>query len=125
MRLPRAVVSLVTFLAAMATTASEARTRPVTRGCTTTSLVSVGPRLEGVSDSGVFARFGNRLQQVSYDPIPALNSAQPGDPIQLCLISRPKNCPVNDVRGARYAATNLRTGARWTAYDSSHRCGGA
>lgn len=93
--------------------------------CTVTRLVSVGPRLEGVPDSGVAATYGSKLRQVSYDPIPALQASRPGDRVRLCVVNRPKGCPAGDARGAVYAATNLRTGKRWRAADSSHRCGGA
>lgn len=93
--------------------------------CAVTRLVSVGPRLEGAPDSGVAATYGNKLHQVSYDPIPALQASRPGDRVRLCVVSRPKGCPAGDARGAVYAATNLRTGKRWRAADSSHRCGGA
>lgn len=93
--------------------------------CSISRLVTVGPRLEGVPDSGVAATYSNKLHQVSYDPIPALQASRPGDRVKLCVVSRPKNCPPGDARGAVYSATNLRTGQRWKAADSSHRCGGA
>lgn len=93
--------------------------------CSTTRLVTVGPRLEGMAGSGVSARYANGLRQVSYDPIPPLEASRAGDAVRLCVVSRPRGCPRGDVRGVIYQATNLRTGAKWRAADSSHRCGGA
>lgn len=98
---------------------------PRVSACSVARLVAVGPRLEGIADSGVAATYSNKLHQVSYDPIPGLQASRPGDRVRLCVVSRPKGCPPGDARGAVYSATNLRTGQRWKAADSSHRCGGA
>lgn len=111
------------LLAAGATEAGGAP--PRAPSCSVARLVAVGSRLEGKPDSGMFASYSNKLRQVSYDPIPGLQASRPGDRVRLCVVSRPKGCPPGDVRGAVYGATNLRTGQRWRAADSSHRCGGA
>ena len=112
-------------LAACSGTAQGGRSPQRAPSCSVARLVAVGSRLEGVPDSGVAATYSNKLRQVSYDPIPALQASRPGDRVRLCVVSRPKGCPPGDARGAVYSATNLRTGRRWKAADSSHRCGGA
>lgn len=93
--------------------------------CETTRIVELGPRLQGVPDSGSSVAYANGLRQTSYDLVPELQRSQAGDQVRVCLVERPKGCPKGDTRGAKYAATNLRTGERWTLFDSQHRCGGA
>lgn len=90
-----------------------------------TKVTSVGPRLEGVPDSGSSVMYENGLAQVDYSVVPAINNSQAGDDIQLCLVSIPEGCPPGDERGRIYTATNLRTTEIWTAPDSQHMCGGA
>ena len=94
-------------------------------GCAETTLQSIGPRLEGVPDSGTHLAYANGLRQTSYDVIPAAQASRVGDKVRVCLMERPKNCPAGDDRGSKYSAENLRTGGRWTAADSQHMCGGA
>jgi hypothetical protein len=48
-----------------------------------------------------------------------------GDPLAICLISEPINCPPGDNRGKIYLWTNRRTGASILIPDSEHMCGGA
>ena len=48
-----------------------------------------------------------------------------GDPVTLCLVSIPRNCPPGDDRGKVYSAANWRTQERWSLPDSQHSCGGA
>ena len=93
--------------------------------CTLTHVVKVGPRLEGEPNSGAFIAYADGLTQVSYDTLSAVRRSRAGDPVRLCLVSRPRGCPPGDTRGSIYAARNSRTGARWTAGDASHQCGGA
>jgi hypothetical protein len=57
--------------------------------------------------------------------VPEAESSKPRDPVKLCLISIPKNCPPGDNRGKVYTATNLRTKKTFTLPDSQHSCGGA
>jgi hypothetical protein len=93
--------------------------------CTTTTVEEVGPRLEGVPDSGSAILYANTLAQVSYDAVPGIDHSQVGDEVRLCLTSLPENCPPGDERGRVYEATNARTGESWSAMDSQHMCGGA
>jgi hypothetical protein len=93
--------------------------------CVETTVTLVGPRLEGVADSGSGIEYANGMSQVSYDVLPGVSSSQVGDPVRLCLVSVPENCPPGDDRGRVYAGTNLRSNETWTAPDSQHMCGGA
>lgn len=93
--------------------------------CVQTTVTVVGPRLEGVPDSGSSVTYANGLYQVSYDVVPAIANTQAGDEVRLCLVSIPENCPPGDNRGRIYDATNLRTNETWSAPDSQHMCGGA
>jgi hypothetical protein len=51
--------------------------------------------------------------------------SRPGDPVRLCLISIPQNCPPGNACGRSYRATNLRSGGTWAAADSEPSCGAA
>jgi hypothetical protein len=93
--------------------------------CINTSIVSVGTRLENVPGSGSAVTFSNGAYQVSYDTVAAVEQSRAGDPVNLCLVSIPENCPPGDDRGREFKTTNLRTGQVWTLPDSSHQCGGA
>jgi hypothetical protein len=93
--------------------------------CVETTVTLVGPRLEGVPDSGSGIEYANGLAQVEYDVIPGIANSQVGDAVRLCLVSVPENCPPGDDRGRVYAGTNLRTNETWSAPDSQHMCGGA
>lgn len=93
--------------------------------CVETTVTLVGPRLEGVPDSGSGVVYANGLSQVSYDVVPAIANTQVGDSVRLCLVSVPENCPPGDDRGRVYDGTNLRTNETWSAPDSQHMCGGA
>lgn len=93
--------------------------------CVTTRITLLGSRLEGAPDSGSFVKYANGVPGVSYEREPALRRSRVGDPVRLCLTSLPKDCPKGDERGKMYAATNLRTGARWELPDAEHMCGGA
>jgi hypothetical protein len=78
-----------------------------------------------VPGSGSAVSFTNGLYQVSYDQIPAIDKASAGDPIFICLVELPKDCPPGDNRGKVYTATDLLTEQSWTLADSEHMCGGA
>lgn len=93
--------------------------------CATSSVYRVTSRLMNSPDSGTDIQFSNGIDLVSYDTIPAAQNAKPGDPVKICLISIPKNCPPGDERGRYYAVTNLRTQKNFSMYDSQHLCGGA
>ena len=93
--------------------------------CGTTKITRIGSRLDGMPDSGSAVSYANGGYQVSYDVIPGIRHSRRGDPVELCLIELPSDCPAGDDRGKVYRATNLRTHATWEAPDSEHSCGGA
>ena len=92
--------------------------------CSETTIKDIGYRL-GDPDSGSAISYANGGGQVSYDTIPEIHRSRVGDPVRLCLVSIPEDCPPGDDRGKVYSATNLRTGESWEAPDSQHSCGGA
>ncbi|EYD72133.1 hypothetical protein Rumeso_04839 [Rubellimicrobium mesophilum DSM 19309] len=95
--------------------------------CAETTIADIGPRLMDDPDfeSGVGIAYANGLGQVSYDRVQEVIDSQPGDPVRMCLVYIPANCPPGDDRGKVYATTNLRTGATWEMPDAQHECGGA
>jgi hypothetical protein len=99
--------------------------------CRQTFVSSVGTRLEdGVTGqpiigSGTSIQLTNGISLVSYDTVPEAESSKPRDPVKVCLVSIPKNCPRGDNRGKIYTVTNLRTHKLFTLPDSQHSCGGA
>ena len=92
--------------------------------CSETTIEDIGYRL-GDPDSGSAISYANGGGQVSYDTIPEIHRSRIGDPVRLCLVSLPEDCPPGDDRGKVYSVTNLRTGESWEAPDSQHSCGGA
>lgn len=93
--------------------------------CVSTTVRSVGTRLDNTPGSGSAVTFTNGGYQVSYDTVAAVENSRAGDQITMCLVSIPKDCPPGDDRGREYKATNLRTGESWILPDSEHGCGGA
>jgi hypothetical protein len=116
----------------VAATPAEATQLPTRVGqCVATTVKQVETRLaDGVTGkpmpgSGSAVSFANGGYQVSYDTVPAVERAKAGDPIRLCLVSVPKNCPRGDDRGKVYRAFDRRTRESWSLPDSEHECGGA
>jgi hypothetical protein len=106
--------------------AAVADTLPTVVGqCADTTVKDVSTRLDGMPDSGSAISFTNGGYQVSYDQIPGVDQSRAGDPVNLCLVAVPDDCPAGDDRGKTYKAINLRTGETWTLPDSEHMCGGA
>lgn len=95
--------------------------------CMTSSIVEITGRLQGDTDfdSGTAVVFANDGWQVSYDRELAIIGSRVGDPVEICLVELPQDCPPGDERGKIYTTTNLRTGESWTLPDSQHSCGGA
>jgi len=99
--------------------------------CARTTIAEVTQRLQDgetgrvIPDSGSAVTFANGLSQVSYDQVAPLNQSRRGDPVFVCLIALPQDCPPGDERGKVYTTTNLRTQDSWTLPDSAHGCGGA
>lgn len=135
--LPKALLAACVAVAACGQTSAPVVDAPAPAGeaasaapanvgdCVETAVTLVGPRLEGVPDSGSGIAYENGLTQVSYDVVPAIANTQVGDAVRLCLVSVPENCPPGDDRGRVYEGTNLRTNETWSAPDSQHMCGGA
>jgi hypothetical protein len=92
--------------------------------CVNTRVKLVATRL-GTPGSGSTVLFQNGGSQVSYDTVPAIDQSRKGDPVRMCLVYIPRNCPEGDYRGRKYRTTNLRSHQTWTEYDSEHLCGGA
>ncbi len=93
--------------------------------CVRTEISELGSRLEGAPDSGSAVAYANGVTGVSYDVVTPLRRSRVGDPVTLCLVSIPRNCPPGDDRGKVYSAANWRTQERWSLPDSQHSCGGA
>ncbi|MFI5010747.1 MAG: hypothetical protein ACHQAY_00205 [Hyphomicrobiales bacterium] len=93
--------------------------------CVATRVKTVTSRLEHMPGTGSAIEFVNGGYQVSYDQVPAVDRSRPGDPVTVCLVSIPKDCPPGDDRGREYRTTNRRTGQSWTLPDAQHMCGGA
>jgi hypothetical protein len=93
--------------------------------CVETRVKTVENRLENAPGSGSAISFVNGSYQVSYDQVPAVDRSRPGDPVRMCLVSIPTDCPPGDTRGRQYHTTNKRTGQSWTLPDAEHMCGGA
>jgi hypothetical protein len=93
--------------------------------CVQTEIASLGSRLDGAPDSGSAISYANNIYGVSYEIVEAVRSSRVGDPVTLCLVSIPQDCPKGDDRGKVYSATNLRTKQGWSLPDAEHMCGGA
>ncbi|MBX6747623.1 MAG: hypothetical protein IRY87_36795 [Acetobacteraceae bacterium] len=111
---------------------AQAQDMPTQIGkCVETTIAHVGTRLlDGrtgapIPGSGSAVAFANHGAQVSYEEVPEITRSRAGDPVRLCLVSVPRNCPPGDDRGRVYRTTNLRTHESWTLPDSQHSCGGA
>ncbi|HET6378967.1 MAG TPA: hypothetical protein VFG05_11785 [Methylocella sp.] len=123
---------LLAFTPLAATSPAQAGGLPQRIGeCAGTRIKEVSTRLtdgatgKPVPGSGSAVSFENGGYQVSYDTVPALEQSRAGDPVRMCLVAIPKNCPKGDDRGRQYKTTNLRTHKSWTLRDSQHLCGGA
>jgi hypothetical protein len=92
--------------------------------CVETRIYWIGTRGHAPG-SGSVVSFENGGYQVSYNAVPAVAESRKKDPVRMCLVSIPENCPKGDDRGRVYRTTNLRTGKTWTLMDSEHGCGGA
>lgn len=123
-----AVLALPATLTFMAAGDAQAADMPGTIGqCATSTIIEIGGRLQGDTtfDSGTAVAFANDGWQVSYDKIMPIIRSRVGDPVEICLIELPQDCPPGDDRGKIYTTTNQRTGESWTLPDSQHSCGGA
>ena len=124
-------VAAIVALAALAAPACAAGLPTRVGQCVKTTVKSVETRLvdgstnQPVAGSGSAISFANGGYQVSYSQLPSVNSSRAGDPVEICLVSLPRDCPPGDDRGREYRTTNLRTHKSWRLPDSEHSCGGA
>ena len=89
-------------------------------------ITRLGKPLAGADPSeGAAVGYANRGWGVSYDMVDGLYNAQVGDPVVMCLMSIPRDCPRGDKRGRVYYGLDMRTGGTWSLPDSQHSCGGA
>jgi hypothetical protein len=115
----------------VAATAAAGSLPTIPGTCARTVVTVVGQRLSDgpsgppIPGSGSAVNFANGGYQVSYDEIEAVNLARANDPVVLCLVRLPSNCPPGDERGKIYATVDLRTLLFWVLPDSEHACGGA
>jgi uncharacterized protein len=99
--------------------------------CALTHITSLTTRfgeeaLENASpDGGSLVQFANGGAQVSYDREPGLVASRVGDPVAICLMSIPRDCPEGDDRGRDYYGIDLLLKGTWVLSDSQHMCGGA
>ena len=127
----KTAAALALALVGAAGAASAAPLPAAVGQCSETTIAKLGERLEDgatgqpIPGSGSAVTFANRGYQVSYDEEPGIRHSRRGDPVRICLVKLPQNCPPGDHRGRIYTTTNLRTGASWTLPDSEHSCGGA
>lgn len=104
-----------------------ARFMPHVGQCFATAVAKVGPRLEGDTNThdGASISYKDGHDQVDYESSPRSLGFRPRDPVRLCVIALPTNCPPGDHRGIIYKATDLASRRTWSAPDSEHGCGGA
>ena len=99
--------------------------------CEQTAISRLGERLQdaasgaSIPGSGSAVAFANSEVQVSYEDLETIARARVGDPVLLCLVKVPQNCPAADARGRWFTATDLRTMESWTLPNAQHSCGGA
>ena len=97
--------------------------------CMETVIASITSRFQADINAdpndGSAISYDNGGYQVSYEKEQAIINSQIGDPVMMCLVSIPQDCPPGDERGRIYTTTNMRTQESWTLPDSQHSCGGA
>ena len=92
---------------------------------TLTTRLGDDPLETASPDGGSAATFTNDGTAVSYDRDPGLAASKVGEPVEMCLISIPRDCPKNDERGRIYYGIDLAIKGSWALPDSEHLCGGA
>jgi len=91
-------ISLVAVLAVRSEPARAEELPTEIGACSETTIEDIGYRL-GDPDSGSAISYANGGGQVSYDTIPEIHRSRVGDPVRLCLVSIPEDCPPGDDRG--------------------------
>lgn len=108
----------------LTTVAASAQQLPTEIGqCVKTTISEITTRVG--SGTGDVVGYPGDLYGVSYDTVDGLKGSRVGDPVKLCLVSVPQDCPPGDERGKVYSAYNPRTGLSWELPDAGHMCGGA
>ena len=92
---------------------------------TLTTRLGDDPLETATPDAGSAATFTNGGGSVSYDREPGLAASKVGDPVEMCLIEIPRDCPKDDDRGRVYYSLDLVAKGSWALPDSEHLCGGA
>ena len=77
------------------------------------------------ADTGIFIDYDNGGYIYSYDRGSNFDGIAQGQPVVLCLMSIPRDCPAGDDRGRVYYTLDLATRQSWVSGDSEHGCGGA
>lgn len=121
----KASLSIAALFAGLAAPALAQDIPAAVGACVKTTIEEIGSRLEGVPDSGDAVLYANGIYGVSYDVVTGLRMSRTGDPVELCLVALPQDCPPGDERGKIYSATNLKNNERWELPDAQHMCGGA
>lgn len=98
--------------------------------CSRTRIKSVTTRFgEAVTydndADGTAVTYENGGFVISYDREEGLYSAKEGQPVIMCLLSVPYDCPDGDDRGRFYYTLSLEANADWVVADAHHMCGGA
>jgi uncharacterized protein len=99
--------------------------------CATTHIKTLTTRLgddpleTAPPEGGSAATFTNGGGSVSYDREPGLAASKVGEPVEMCLIAIPRDCPRDDDRGRVYYSLDLVAKGSWALPDSEHLCGGA
>jgi uncharacterized protein len=99
--------------------------------CATTHIKTLTTRLgddpleTAPPEGGSAATFTNGGGSVSYDREPGLATSKVGEPVEMCLIAIPRDCPKGDDRGRVFYALDLVAKGSWALPDSEHLCGGA
>jgi uncharacterized protein len=76
-------------------------------------------------EAGTLVQLANGGVGVSYEREPGLVGSKVGDPVSVCLMSIPRDCPQDDERGRMYYGVDLTLRGSWVLPDSQHMCGGA
>lgn len=92
---------------------------------TLTTRLGDDPLETATPDAGSAATFTNGGGAVSYYREPGLAASKVGEPVEMCLIAIPRDCPRDDDRGRVYYSIDLVAKGSWTLPDSQHLCGGA
>ena len=77
------------------------------------------------SDCGMAVEYAIGEYQSSYETnLEVKDEWRVGDPIKLCRLDKPEKCPPGLMNpGAKYRATNLRTGTKWEEFNRIYATG--